>query len=167
MGTFSTALLEGLFYETEGRLTTDRGGFVDDLLAPLVGQDIQLAIHFVPQLPIDPQKWGGGSCLWQPAECPAGHHEHPDRILNIAVRGVLEREDTTWWVRQLDGKRLQIPLELLDGHHGRLAAASVFDVGKMRDAITGFDPDQIESLGVQATELRDMLSNLQAHLKRG
>ena len=157
MNTFRTALLEGIFYEDDGKIVTDKGGSVEDLLA----------VHFVPQLPIDPDKWGGGCCLWQPRPCPAGHHEHPDQILNISVRGVLSHTGGHWHIDQMDGKRVEIPLVLLDGHYGRLAAASIFDVQKIRESMGEFDPDQIESLGTQATELRDVLSKLQEHLKRG
>lgn len=167
MDAFHTALLEGCFYETDNVLKNDQGRTVESLLSPLVGQDIHLAIHFVPQLPIDPSKWGGGCCLWQPSPCPAGHHEHPDRLLNVAVRGRLGREGNRWWVDQMNGKRVDIPLHLLVGHYGRVAAATVFDVQQIRESLEGFSPDQVESLGVQASDLRDVLSRLQTHLKRG
>lgn len=168
MGTFRTVLWEGLFYERDGQILSDQSqDSLDGLLNPLIGEDIHLAVQFVPPLPIDPDKWGGGCCMWQPSPCPAGHHLDSTRLLNVAVRGTLERRGSQWLIHQLDGKTIEVPFHLLPGHHGRVAAASVFDVQGMRDSLQGLDPDQIESIGVQAADLRDMLARLKGHLKRG
>jgi len=167
MGAFHTILMEGLFYESDGKLQTDRGDFVDEMLRPMIGEDIHLAVHYLPPIPIDSSKWGGGCCMWQPNPCPAGHHENPDRLLNVTARGWLGQTDGQWWVEQLDGKRVMIPFNLLDGHQARVAAASVFDVEAMRDSLGSITPDQVETLGAQARDLRDLLANLQDHLKKG
>jgi hypothetical protein len=165
MGNLRTILLEGLFYTQEGKLTTGHGDFLIDHLEPLIGQEIHLAIHFLPPNPPEMDRWGGGCCMWQPAPCPAGHHEHPDRLLNVAVQGVLGRDTTTdrWWIDQFDGKQVVIPFILLDGHHGRVAAASVFDVQKMQESLSDITPESLETLSIRATSLRDMLDQLRKH----
>lgn len=163
MGDMRTVLIEGLFHFQDGNLVTDRGDKVVDSLVPFIGQEIQIAIHFIPSIPLDETKWGGGCCYWQPNPCPAGHHEHPDRLLNVAERGVLRHEDGKWSVDKFDGTQKEIPLALLDGHMGRVAAATIFDMEAMRDALKDITPEALETLGVRATNLRDMLAELKKH----
>lgn len=170
MGDLRTVLVEGLFYiqsHENGQqvLTTNHGDDLFDVLDPLVGQDIQLAVHFLPPVPPNPTKWGGGCCMWQPADCPAGHREHPDRILNIALRGVLGRKDGRWFMDTFEGKQVEIPFTLLDGHHGRVAAATVFDVQAMQEALAEkITPESLETLGVRANNLRDLMERLREHV---
>ena len=166
---FRTVLLEGLFYEQDGKLRTDRGDSVEDSLTPFMGEDINIAIHHLPSFPIEPDKWGGGCCMWQPAECPAGHHEHPDRLLNVTLRGHLERGGVgKWYVDKLDGSRVYLPLALLDGHQARIACATVFSVEAMQEALgTAVTPEHIEALGIQAQNLKDLMAKLQEQLKKG
>ena len=45
----------------------------------------------------------------------------------------------------------------LPGHRSRVAAATLFAVDAMRDALAGQGLDSVESLGNRATDLRDML----------
>ena len=163
MDELRTMLLEGLFYRRDGIITTDKGVALFEQLEPLVGQDIHLAVHFLPSDPPNPERWGGGCCMWQPSQCPAGHHEHPDRLLNLAVRGVLGRDGDQWWIDQFDGKRVQIPFTLLDGHQGRVAAASVFDVQAMQESLSNITPDMIENISIRSNNLRDLLDQLRKH----
>lgn len=168
MGDLRAILVEGLFYIQDGKISTDRGDFLYEHLEPMVGQDIQLALHFLPPTPPDPDRWGGGCCMWQPAECPAGHHEHPDRILNIALRGVLRHEGDQWSLDTFDGKQVVLPFALLDGHHGRVAAATVFDVQAMQESLAEkFTPESLETLGVRASNLRDLMERLRQHTEGG
>jgi hypothetical protein len=169
MGDLRAILVEGLFYIQDGKITTDRGDLLYEHLEPLVGHDIQLAVHFLPPSPPDPTKWGGGCCMWQPAECPAGHHEHPDRILNIALRGVLGRDPgSRWFLDTFDGKQVDLPFALLDGHHGRVAAATVFDVQAMQESLAEkITPESLEALGVRANNLRDLMERLRIHTEGG
>lgn len=162
MGDLRAILIEGLFYIQDGKIATDRGDFLYEQLEPLVGQDIQLAVHFMPSMPPDPTKWGGGCCVWQPAECPAGHHEHPDRILNIALRGVLGYDvGYRWFMDTFDGQQIDIPFALLDGHQGRVAAATVFDIQAMEESLAAkVTPESLEALGVRANNLRDLMDRL-------
>lgn len=168
MGDLRAILVEGLFYIQDGKISTDRGDFLYEHLEPMVGQDIQLAVHFMPPNPPDPDKWGGGCCMWQPADCPAGHREHPDRILNLALRGVLGRDGDRWFMDTFDGKQVDLPFALLDGHHGRVAAATVFDVQAMQEALAEkFTPESLEALGVRANNLRDLMERLRAATEGG
>ena len=165
MGDLRTVLIEGLFYrDTNGKINTDKGVDPVAQLEPFLDLDIQFAVHFLPSFPVDETKWGGGCCHWQPNPCPAGHHDHPDRLLNMAVRGVLGRNpDETFTIRTFDGKTIPVPLDMLDGHDARIAAATVFDVEVMRDALGDFTPENLEALGVRATNLRDLLAQLKKH----
>lgn len=169
MGDLRAILVEGLFYIQDGKITTDRGDFLYEHLEPMVGQDIQLAVHFMPPIPPDPTKWGGGCCMWQPTECPAGHHQHPDRILNIALRGVLGHDTGyRWFMDTFDGKQVDLPFALLDGHYGRVAAATVFDVQAMQEALAEkITPESLEALGVRANNLRDLMERLRVHTEGG
>jgi len=166
MNSMRTVLVEGLFYTQEGDLVTERGDSLYQHIMPLVGQDIQLAVHFMPPIPPDPGKWGGGCCMWQPAECPAGHHEHPDRILNISLRGVLVQETgDRWFLDTFDGKRVGIPFVLLDGHYGRVAAATVPDVQAMQEALGSINWESVEAMGFRANNLRDLMERLRISIK--
>jgi len=182
MNDFQTILLEGICYlgdkaypDSKGRtepgffdlLVQSSGGAVSvyDTLRPLVGRQVQLAVHHVPSMPIDVHRWGGGACHWEPyGRCPFGHHTTPTRMFNEAGSGVLaydlDHETSTggWWLEQFDGTRLMLPLaHALPGHRSRVAAATLFAVDAMRDALAGQGLDSVESLGNRATDLRDML----------
>jgi hypothetical protein len=160
MADMRTLLLEGLFYISEGKLVTEDGDDLYEQLVPFVGQDIQLAMHFLPPNPPDMTRWGGGCCMWQPAECPAGHHDHPDRLLNIALRGVLGRDVDRWFIDTFEGNQVDLPFALLDGHHGRVAAATVIDMQAMQESLANITPEALETLGVRANNLRDLVSRL-------
>lgn len=169
MGDFRTILVEGDFYEDQGSIKVQYRGHVVDvnaLLEPLVGEDIQLAIHFVPVDNPDPAKWGGGCCYCQSEGwCPAGHHEDPYKILNVHGQGVLKHEDGNWWLQKFDGSRQDFPIRLLARHHARLAAATIFDIGKIRDSLNPEDLAKVEDLGVKATQLQDILGRLKQSIK--
>lgn len=172
MSDLRAILIEGLFYLSPdtNKIMSDRGDSVEEHLGPLIDQDVQLAIHFLPPTPPEPDRWGGGCCMWQPAACPAGHHEHPDRILNVSVRGVLGYDPTInrWWVDTFEGNQVTLPFALLDGHHGRVAAATVFDVQAMQEALAEkITPESLEALGVRANNLRDLMERLRVSTEGG
>lgn len=157
MGDLHTILLEGLGHIRGGKLHIE-GNEVAGCLGPFVGGDVHLAVHFLPPIPPDPNRWGGGCCLWEPGPCPAGHREHPDRILNVALRGVLRNDGARWWVDTFDGRSVDVPFDLLDGHYGRVAVATVLSVQAMEEVVSNHDLDQI---GVRAQDLRDLLNRMQ------
>ncbi len=164
MSEFKAILVEGIFVRNEGEIcvqeTSEIPSLVTGKLEPLLGQEVQLAVVHLPRLPLEPGKWAGGCCLWQPSPCPVGHHINPAYLLNFTATGVLHHEGRRWWVTGFDGKEQMLPLEQLEGHHGRIAAATVFHVEKAREALADVDLEDIGALGVKAEELRETLANL-------
>lgn len=167
---FCSILAEGDFYKEDGILKVVHRNQVIEihpLLKPLLGEEVQIAIHFVPSENPDLTKWGGGCCnLQESGFCPAGHHKDPYRILNEHGQGVLNLDsDGRWWLQKFDGTRQTIDIGLLAGHHARLVAATVFDVEKMRDSLSPEAMEQVEGLGVKATRLQDLIGQLNQHIK--
>ena len=174
---FHVVILEGLFYlsgvgELCVELETGSKEVVADYLSPMIGDRVRLAFHHTPPSRIDPSKWGGGCCHFQPAECPVGHHQNPAWLLNVSGEGILQREHKldpqgnergAWYLAQFDGSKMDLPLEGLIGHDSRIAAASVMDVEKMREALDGQD---IGGLIDQATQLKSTLGGFLDHLKK-
>lgn len=162
-------LIEGVFSrrEKDGELIVvpDDGPSqkVDDLLEPFTDARVQLSFHHLPSMPIDPTRWGGGSCLWQPVgRCPFGHHEHPGRLLNFAGNGFLKKTVDGWALQGLDGATRDLGLSLLEGHYGRVAAAPMDAIEQMRDQVlqSGQALD-VEGLGVRAADLKSILERVQ------
>lgn len=167
---FSAILLEGIFYHDEqGTLMVQpyRGpkAVVNDALDPLRGENVRIAIQHLPQMPLDPQSWGGGSCLnQQQGHCSFGHHKDPHAILNVTAEGELQtpaESSSDWFVRSFDGIERRLPLGDLVGHHGRVAAATMFSVEEIKDKLAEAGMlDSVEGLGVQVDNLRDLLERL-------
>lgn len=163
-GVFSVLELEdgknAFFVKPEG---TDKPDDVWALLSGYEGQEVTLAFHYVPT--VGHPGWGGGSCKWQDVGwCPAGHHQDPDRILNVQGSGTLLKgpQQWDWSLKAFDGSVSPLPFHLLSGHYGRIAIATQFDIQKMRAALSkqGFDPDQVEALGIKANDLKEILSSM-------
>lgn len=150
-------LLEGLFFWKDGHLMVE-GRVVEDVLHPLIGENVRFAMHQVPLHGIDTAKWGGGCCHWQPADCPVGHQHDPGFLLNISGEGILQMDGERWWLARFDGGRTELPLGLLEGHDGRIACATVLDAEKVREAVSGAG---LEAIGVQVRHLRDVVSQFQ------
>lgn len=168
MESFDTILIEGVFYsDADGRLfakpPSGSAVSVEDTLAVVLGREVQLAMHHLPEYPLVPDKWGGGCCLWQSiGKCPAGHHDNPSYLMSMTGRGILRCEGAAWFLTTFEGTGVVLPLEQLEGHHARIAAVTILDLEKMKDALSGFDIDKVETIGVQAKQLQDMLCQLQA-----
>lgn len=170
---FSAILLEGIFYlDDQGILMMQpyRGqkSEVNAVLGPLRGEKVRIAIQHLPQMPLDPQSWGGGSCLnQQQGHCSFGHHKDPHTILNFTMEGELQTPDESfsdWFIRAFDGTERRLPLGDLVGHHGRVAAATMFSVEEIKDKLAEAGMlDSVGGRGVQVNDLRDLLERL----KRG
>lgn len=157
---FRSILLEGAFYQAEdGGLWVSQTTStlqVESELVPLLGLNLQVALHFNPPRSFDPTLWGGGSCLWQPTgKCPVGHHENPGLMLNLAGAGVLCRDGKAWWLHQDSGENLILPLSLLEGHYARVVMLSILSLTPQ----TG-----LADLENQASKLRDLMSQLSSML---
>jgi len=162
---FRALLLEGVFYNKDSQLLCTSNKGVEnlfDMLTSVEGQRIKFAAHHLPPtLQPDPSKWGGGCCLWQPAKCPAGHSEKPTWLFNLSVEGILVRSNAVWSIESFDGKTTALPLQtMLVGHYARVAAATMLDVEKMREAVASQDLPNVEGLASRAEDLRKLLSRL-------
>lgn len=154
-------LLEGLFSsQSDDILVGNDGLSLFENLKQFIGKEIQIAVHFLPPLPIQEDEWGGGCCMWKPANCPFGHHNNPGLLLNMALRGVMRVEDDKWMIDSFDGSSTRIPFELLDGHVSRVAAATVFDVTTIQDSLSNVD---VESLGIRVNRVTDLLNRVKEH----
>lgn len=153
---FDVVLLEGSFAPTAD-LSVD-GSRVSDALARFVGTRVRLAAHHLPSDPVDPTRWGGGSCGYQPGPCPYGHHGDPTRMYSYTGEGVLGVDGDGWALTRFDGRVDRVGLSALVGHRGRVAVASVVDIDAMRDtvSVSGVEAD----LGVKVDELRSLLDRL-------
>jgi len=157
---FHAVLLEGLFFASpqgDLQVQTETGEIIPvlDRLLPLVGQQVQLAVHHLPSGGVDPSAWGWGSCQWKPAECPAGHHTRPNFLFSFSGNGVLLQDP--WRLDLSDGGTSPIDFAVMPGHHGRLAAATVPDIEKLKDELIGLDAGV---LGAKVDELQEMLRKL-------
>lgn len=189
MSEFNAILLEGLFYLGDQPLV-DAHDVADDSardlllkevsgppvnvrerLLPFVGKKVRVAAHHLPTDPTaSPPKWGLGSCVWQAmgGECPYGHNEHnPMDLFSISEEGVLvfdldhSKRSGGWWLEKFDGTRMMLPLLwALNGHHGRIAAATALSIEDMRDTVTKAGVDSVEGLNAQAQGLQDLLGRL-------
>ena len=165
---FRVVLAEGVFYEEKAEVLIRQGPVapaksVLEELTPLVGKRIRLAMHHLPPnlQALDESKWGGGCCLWQPAPCPAGHHERPGYLLNVTGDGVLRYDDKgSWHLDMLDGSKLRLPFDQMVGHFGRLAAATLLDVDKLRDTLSPDDLDQVTAMSSKLGSIKEMLERM-------
>jgi hypothetical protein len=184
---FQAVLLEGVFFLGEDPYPdahgTVREGFLNlwvklgeqtprsvyEALRPFLGERVRFAAHHVPQMPLDPGRWGGGSCLWEPGgHCPYGHHSNPTGLFNFTGEGVLvyDLDHGTctggWWLEQFDGNRTMLPLaHALSGHHGRVAVATAMTVEDMRASLEeAGDVGSVEAIGEKVADLRDLVERL-------
>lgn len=173
MDNFQVILLEGLFYERDGQLHVEQDDgqhlVVQDALAPVLGQRIQLAFHHVPPHGVQVDKPGAGSCRFPGGTgCPVRHDQHPTRMLSFVGEGVLHQDP--WRVVKFDGTVTGLPLAGMVGHYGRLGATMVADLERMREAVAKMDPTVLSTLlgarGVDAGELEATLARLRERFKR-
>jgi len=133
---------------------------VVDVLRPAVGQEIVFSMHHVP-ISMNPFLWGGGNCIWQSEGwCPAKHHLDPLYFFNMSESGVLEEVDGVWQLRTFMGKVEEIPFEVMIGHFGRIAAATVIDTEKMKEELMTCSPETLAAMGLSAAEAREMLEKM-------
>ena len=165
---FDTLVVEGLFYREEGgpllsRSVDGKVSNVTEQLDRMKGRELQLAMHHLPDYPLAANRWGGGCCLWQATGnyCPAGHHENPSFLLSVSGRGVLRQTEDGWCLETFEGTHIGMPLNQMEGHMGRIAAVTIIDLEKMKDSMSSVDLEKVDTLGVQAKQLQDILSQLQ------
>lgn len=175
MNDFQAILVEGLFYEhtDNGELFIERDDGVHvswmSVIEPVLGQHIQLALHHLPPNGLELGKPGAGSCRWPDGVgCPVRHDLSPDRLLSFHMEGVLTEghklvsgaDGPNWTMMGFDGIRKEVPLRGMPGHYGRVGAASLMDVEKMREALMGVSSEALAASGVNVTDLEAMLDRL-------
>jgi len=164
---FNAILIEGLFYERDANLHVEQDSgqhlSVVEVLAPLVGQRVQLALHHLPPHGIEADKPGAGSCRYPGGKgCPVRHDLHPDRLLSFHMEGVLRPDP--WRLVKFDGSVVPLPLAGLVGHYGRIGGATILDVEKMREQLAQMNPtamaEALAASGLGAEDLEAMLAKL-------
>jgi hypothetical protein len=158
-------LCEGLFdFSPAGRLCCANSIVIDEQLSKFENRKVRLAAHHLPADPIDPTRWGGGSCLWQRtiSDCPAGHQHRPTWLYNQSVEGILQQQSAgVWRVLQANGDIVVFDLiTYLVGHNARIACASTAIVENMRDMFPG-KSTSVDAIGHQVSDLKDLLDQLQ------
>jgi hypothetical protein len=161
MEMFDIVVLEGLFlHDSDKGLTCTQGGevrVVADVLRPLVGKQVQLAVHYmIPDKP-DPDKPGYGCCV---GNCDA-HRKNPHFMYSLHGEGLLiEPEPGCFALRSFGGTTRAIPAAVLHAHHVRILAAPIVVVGKMRDSLEGAGAQQLDALGIKAEQLKGVLQQV-------
>lgn len=163
-----TLAIEGIFYldENTGALLVQKDDGtvmpVEPELESLRDRQVQLAVMHVPPRGVQKGEWGLGSCHWQAyGQCPAGHHETPDRLLVFSQAGCLEKSEGQWALSSFEGGSNPVPFQMLVGHYGRVVGATTDAVERMRDMLSRLDPEkQAEVLTQQAGDLRDKLDQI-------
>lgn len=72
--------------------------------------------------------------------------------------GVLRADP--WRVEKFDGTVATVPFRGMEGHYGRLAAATMVDVEKMREALGQLNPAAFSSAGLKSQDLEEILAQL-------
>lgn len=170
MTEFNAILVEGLFYEQAGiiHIEKDTGEHVsvEDVLSDVLGQRVQFALHHLPPDGIDPDKPGAGSCKYPDGKgCPALHDRFPDRLMSFHLEGVLR--GSPWRVEKFDGTVVPIPFKVMPGHYGRLGAATVIDVEKMKARLMDISPEALAAAGIDTKILEGILDRLRAAKGKG
>ena len=168
---FKALLVEGIFNTKEDLAIFKKSGFcpwntivvdegegkkdLESILSPYIGENISFAAHHTVN-PDTPLLKGFGSCLAEGNSwCVFEHHKHPSRAFSFNTEGVLRQEDHHLYVEKFDGRKDFIPLFMLVGHRGRIAAATVFDVEKMKETV--FSHSDLKD---QMSEMMEMIEKL-------
>lgn len=162
MSKFDLLHLEGLFYKDSENVfwvKPDDGPpeRVYSALMAFVGKGpVHLVMHYLPSVPPDPQRWGGGCCMWQSSgHCPAGHHRNPGYLLHLSETGILQNHpDYGWSIEDSSGEELPLTNSLneLEGHMGRILVVPILNLRSQPDLAS------VEAMSTKAEELRDLLN---------
>lgn len=153
-------VLEGLFFSRDGELCcqAEEGIIkVSDSLLPLKDKEIDLFLCHKPPKPLQPDRWGGGSCYWQPSgKCPAGHHNLSSVLLRVKERGILVKIQDQWAIRAEKGT-VFLPFNMLEGHTGLFTGCNL-DLPKEGDAqYSALEAVQVEMLSKVLETLKKAL----------
>lgn len=148
-------ILQGLFYDKEGSIWVQEKDSdhkpIDKFLSRFSNLNVRIFLHHIPN-PTPSNRWGVGSCFWQPADCPFGHHQNPQDLLHFDAVGVLDYVNRS--LLTPNGVK-QIPLGHLCGHRSRLIL-----IGLPSTPLS--DLSSVES---KAKTLKDVLSKLKLSLE--
>lgn len=155
MSDFRVILVEGLFYEQDGHPCVEEDGGrhvrLAEILQPVVGQRVQFALHHLPPHGVDESQPGAGSCRYPAGRgCPAGHDQHPLRLLTFHMEGVLQ--ENPWRIEHFSGTTTPIPFRGMPGHYGRLATSTIADVEAMRERLASLGLGAVQGMSVEDLE---------------
>lgn len=159
MNDFEAHTLTGLCYRKQGRFYLQehkRDCDLSGLLESLEGRELSYAFHHYPTHP-DEDRWGLGSCKWQPSRCPAGHHADPRSMLAVSGEGTLQSEGGAFQMHGCEGARTRVPLRMMEGHECRVVLVTVFDPQAQPKGA----PEDMSGLLERVQEARDMMKRVE------
>lgn len=123
---FCCFYLEGIFFY-EGDILMCQGEEEKEnvyfCLESLIDTKISFFMCHKPPIPVQHNKWGLGSCYWEPVgHCPAGHHNLPSILLRMIKTGILKKEGE--WYLDTGPEKVEIPLKMMEGHSGVLTGVT-------------------------------------------
>ncbi len=151
------SVIQGIFFLRSGKLLSQHNGdefCLEEVLRGFIDSEVDILVHYSPDVPINPNLAGGGSCLWGSANCPHGHSSDPSYMFSISRKGILKGMNGTDLLLE-DGSVSLLPLE---GHKGRVIILS--------DPVKS-NPDQsdsLESLIGDSRKLSELLAGLKSIL---
>lgn len=139
---------------------------VRQALSSFEGHRLRVLAHHRPPEPIQQDRWGGGSCMFEgQGECPFGHHANPNHLFTFNKVGELRHrflDGRDAWVVGAD----DLEVDLLVGHRSQITIINLPDFEEIDRKVQSFNPDTLEGSSVDemiehVSSLRDYLSQLQ------
>lgn len=157
-------VLEGVFYVAAGNMfVPGREEPLHEILDPFVDEGVLVVVHHHPPNGLDLERWGAGSCMWEPTgHCPYGHHDEPHKLFAVEMRGTLRREGSDWFVGT---ERLD--LTPLEGHLSRMVVTLLEPPVTLTASLDEIDPTQAdpEELVMRLKNLSTLASGLSSILE--
>lgn len=143
---------------------------LEDELRAMTGGLVQAFLHHAPPEPHDPNRWGGGCCLWESSgKCPSGHHDRKGYLYEVTGTGQLVERGEKWFIERDSQSDLPIYLDMLEGHRCRVSV--VPQVGDPKSVIENLkndvDMNDLEGLKKRASDLQDFLAKVKDLEKGG
>jgi hypothetical protein len=119
-----------------------------DLIAGIETPHKFIFYHF-PISGLDPNRPGGGSCLYSFGECPVGHNDHRSWLFHFQAEGIPKNENSFWKIGSQE-----LNLNILRGHQCGVVVVPT--------NITSIKPEQVNILTDQIGRLKTMLDSVKS-----